>query len=439
MISINDVRKLLSFENGNHRVCSLTLNVDGRRFPKRQEYLVEFKNLVKEAEEGLGKEGISSEALESIQKDFQKMESYLENEFQRGQERSVMIFSCSAKGLWQTFAFPVPLRSSLAILPRPYTRHLTSLLDQYKRYCTVLISKEQAKIFDVYQGEIQDRSEIFEELPGKVRYPSSKEYKSGDEYGLSERRIERRSRRSGNGISGGEYGLGENRVERHVADHVRRHLHRIAQMTFSFFQEDGFDYLIIGGQEEIVSQFEPMLHSYLQPRVAGRIKADPKFPLSEVLEEALQMVQSIELDHKYKLLRRIADGASQQGLGVLGIQPTLDALAQGAIHTLAVFEGANAAGARCPSCGYLNLEQGPCPHCRTETETVPDLIEEAVEEAILEGAEIVYLPQHPLLENAGGIGGLLRFQPAKQAGGFRTKRHKHSEPFRKGSLEEDRR
>jgi peptide subunit release factor 1 (eRF1) len=57
-------------------------------------------------------------------------------------------------------------------------------------------------------------------------------------------------------------------------------------------------------------------------------------------------------------------------------------------------------------------EERTCPDCGTATEPVADLIEEAVEEAIMQGAEVVHLPQ-PALSEYGGMGALLRYQPAK--------------------------
>lgn len=417
MMSLKDVKRLLAFENDGYPVSTLTLNVDGRRFPKREEYMIPFKNLVKEAREWLKRQEIDQKGSQSIDEDLDKMEIYLRDQFQRNHHRSVVMTSCSRKGLWQTFAFPVPLRPNLTIDSSPYTRPLTSLLDQYGRYCAVLVSSERARIFEVYLGEIEEHSEIFEELPGKVHDPSSKEYKSLGEYGLAERKIQRRSRKSGSRIwgAGGDYGLAENKIGRHTEDHVKKHLKRVAEMTFSYFKDNAFDHLILGGQVETLVDFEPMLHSYLQSRIVGRINTDPKAHFPEVFAETQKLIGQVEWEQKDRLIREIADASRQGGLGALGREATFDALVQGAVHTLVIQEEFHVPGARCDSCNYLSPAAGKCPRCGGDLQPAVDLMEEAVEEAISQRAEIYHISGHPMLDVQGGMAAKLRFRLAEGA------------------------
>lgn len=418
MISWKDVKHLLAYENGNYRVSTLSLNIDGRRFPKRQEFMVVFKNLVKQARRDLRQTAVSPEVEQSIEEDFKKMEGYLRSR-ERNHHRGVLIYSCSQKGLWLPLAFPVPLRSRLVVQPHPYTLPLTALLDQYPKYGVVVVSQERARIFEVYLGEIIEHSEVYDEVPGKVHDPTSKEYKSMPEYGLAERRIERRGKRSDSPAGGGRsesgvYGLAERKIERHIEHHVRHHYKRTSDITFHFFRDHHFDWLILGGQPENANEFESTLHRYLTSRILGRIKADPKTPLPELLEESLKVIQQAESEQRDQWVKRIAEANQPNGLGVLGLPATLRALRQGAVQTLVVQDGGSLPGARCPSCGHLTpREESVCPDCGTATEPVADLIEEAVEEAILQGAQVIHLPQHPTLSKSGGMGALLRYQPGR--------------------------
>ena len=418
MIAWKDVKQLVEFKNGNDWVSTLSLNVDGRHFPKRKEYGVVFKNLVRETRAQLERAGLTETARQSIEEDFEKMERFLLDQFERNHHRGLLIYACSGKGLWQPLSFPIPLRSKLVVQPHPYTLPLTALLDEYPRHCTVIVSRERARIFEVYLGEIIERSEIYDEVPGKVHDPSSKEYKSLGPYGQAERRIERRGRRSESGIGGGNsesgvYGLAERKIERHIENHVRHHFKRIADVTFTFFQDDHFDWLIVGGQPESRAAFEEVLHSDLKARVIGRLKADPKSSLSAIHEESLRLIQEAERNQRDQLIHRISDANYPGGLGVLGISPTLQALSQGAVQTLVVQSTTQLSGTRCTVCSHLTFSAVNCPDCGGVTRPVNDLIEEAVEAAILQGAQIVHLPSHPLLEQSGGIGALLRYPPAK--------------------------
>lgn len=418
MISWKDVKKLLAYENGKYWATTLSLNVDGHRFPKRDEFMVTFKNLVKQTQAGLDAAALAPETRQSVEEDFEKIEGYLRDRFDRKNHRGVLIYSCAQTGLWLPLAFPVPLRSKLTVLPQPYTLPLTALLDQYPKYAVVLVSQERARIFEVYLGEVVEHSQIYDEVPGKVHDPGSSEYKSMPQHGLAERRLERRGRRSESPVGGGNsesgvYGLAERKIERHIDQHVRRHFKRIAEITFDFFRERRFDWLILGGQPGNVSEFESTLHRYLAPRIVGRIRPDPKMALPEVLAESLAVIQQAEAAQKDELIRRIREANGPNGLGVLGLAPTLHALMQGGVQTLAVQAGLALPGRRCPSCGRLVLREERCPDCGTATEPAADIVEEAVEEAIQQGAQVVHLAQHPALSESGGMAALLRYQPAR--------------------------
>jgi len=417
MISWKDVKQLLAYRNGNTWVSTLSLNIDGHRFPKRKEFMVVFKNLVKQKRAELDQTALAPEVRQSIEEDFEKMEAYLD-QLDRNHHRGILIYSCSQKGLWLPLLFPVPLQSKMTVLPHPYTLPLTALLDQFPKYAVVLVSQERARIFEVYLGEITEHSEIYDEIPGKVHDPSSKEYKSMDEYGLAERRIERRGRRSDSPAGGGNsesgvYGLAERKIERHVENHVRHHYKRIAETTFTFFKDHQFDWLILGGQEENRASFEEVLHHDLKERIIARIKSDPKSSLPSVYEESLAKIREVEWDRKDALVKRIIEANRPLGRGVLGLRPTLHALAQGVVQTLVVQGGAERPGARCRSCGNLNEGGATCPECGSQTDPVPDLLEEIIEKAIAQSAQIVHLSNHPILEQLGGVGALLRYQPAK--------------------------
>ncbi|TAK09786.1 MAG: hypothetical protein EPO39_01620 [Candidatus Manganitrophaceae bacterium] len=418
MISWKDVKELIAFKNGDAWVSTLMLNIDGRHFPKREEYMVVFKNLVKETRAQIDQAGLTEAARQSIEQDFQKMERYLLDQFERNHHRGLLIYACSKKDLWQPFAFPIPLRSKLVVQPHPYTLPLTALLDEYPKYCVVSVSQERARIFEVYLGEIVERSDIYDEVPGKVHDPASKEFKADGPYGRPERRIERRGRRSDSPIGGGNsesgvYGLAERKIERHIETHVRRHFKRIAEITFSFFKDDHFDWLLLGGQTENLAAFEDILHSDLKSRIIGRLKADPKASLPSLHEESLRLIQKAELQQRDQLIRRIAEVNYPDGLGVLGVTPTLQALKQRVVQTLVIQSATQLSGTRCTVCNHMTFSASNCPDCGGMMEPVDDLMEEVVEEAISQSAQIVHVPQHPILEQSGGIGALLRYQPAK--------------------------
>jgi peptide subunit release factor 1 (eRF1) len=89
----------------------------------------------------------------------------------------------------------------------------------------------------------------------------------------------------------------------------------------------------------------------------------------------------------------------------------LEALAEHRVQTLVISWGFAAAGGRCPQCGLLSSSgEGTCPADGMPLVAVADLREAAVEQAVLQDAEVLVLQDPPPgREPSGGIGALLRF------------------------------
>ena len=89
----------------------------------------------------------------------------------------------------------------------------------------------------------------------------------------------------------------------------------------------------------------------------------------------------------------------------------LEALSERRVETLLVQTGTRGYGVRCPGCGTLSISTSPtCAGCGTATEAVDDIVEEAVAQALTQGAATYVLPDgHELLARASGIAAATRF------------------------------
>jgi hypothetical protein len=81
------------------------------------------------------------------------------------------------------------------------------------------------------------------------------------------------------------------------------------------------------------------------------------------------------------------------------------------IDTLLVQEGFAAAGARCPSCGWLDVTTGSqCPADGTQTTPVPNVVEAAVAATFAQDGRVRFISAtDQRLEQRGSIAALLRF------------------------------
>ncbi len=87
----------------------------------------------------------------------------------------------------------------------------------------------------------------------------------------------------------------------------------------------------------------------------------------------------------------------------------LAALVQRKVGTLLLDETFEASGVVCRECGWLGAEGGCCPVDDSELEQHEDVVEPAVEAALLQSAQSVYVRHHPDLQPLGGIASLNRF------------------------------
>ena len=342
-------------------------------------------NLLREGCQRIRWEDYSREQRRSAEADQARILDFLRNA-PEGTWGSLALFACSGESFWQAIRLPRGVRSGLFMGSHFYVQPLSVLLDQYHRYCTVLVDRHQARLFEVYMEEIEEHAAFLDDVPGRI--------KAATWTGGNERQIERR---------------GENKAQQHYK--------RTAAMVLRLFKKYSFDWLILGGHREGLAAFENHLHSYLRPRLIGAFSADVNTAaLPEILAKSMRVAEARDRQEKGSLVEEVVNKAHHGGLGVLGLADTLRALQWGGVHTLVVDNGLDVSAGFCRQCGSVpSAEARLCPHCQAPVERLQDAVEEAVERAIQDNSQICFVNgNHPLRE-AGSIGALLRFRPREAA------------------------
>ena len=300
-------------------------------------------------------------------------------EARQPQGKSLAVFSCAPRGLWQAHDLAVDLADHLAFQSRPYLEPLLDVLDEYERYAVVLVDKEKARLFTVFLGAIEESQALRDFVPGK--------HDKG--------------------------GPAQANFQRHHDAHVYRHLKRVAEYLAEIFRRRPFDRLILAGPEEATSELKRLLPRALAHRLVatspGEIFATP----AEILERTLEIERQVERSVEQRLLDELFERAAAGARATYGVRQTLDALWLGKVQTLVVAEGVRAEGSECSNCA--RLEPGSlaeCPACAHPMVCVPDLMERAVERALDQAGsvEVVHgeAARH-LHESGGGLGAFLRY------------------------------
>lgn len=366
VITEDAIRELASFKGHDAPVISCYLDVDGRRLHRQQDIEQELDQLLRRAKD----RGDTSPS----HADLRRIEEFVRRGFDRSRTRGLAIFSCTAHALWQVVHLPVRVRSQLVINELPAVGQLESVVQTYERFGVLLVDRQRARMFLFQLGELIDRSELFDQLP--------RDY---DERGQMER----------GGVAG------------HVEELAAQHARRAAAVAFYVHQHRGFDRLTIGGPDDIVRQVERALHPYLTAKMCGRLPVACTAPPDEILAAAIELEQHVEREKEAKVVAGLRE-ASATGKGVHGLAPVLGALNEHRVDRLVVSSGYAEPGWRC-SCGAV-LAKGPrCPGCEGEMRPIDDVVEEAIEVALANGAAVEVCVDNADLDVLGRIGAFLRY------------------------------
>lgn len=374
-----EIRKLAQLRSEKGVLISLYLNVDGRKYSHKQDYEFELKLLIKKAvKEWLENGRLNREQQIALKNDFNEIFNYVTGEFVRQGYKGLVIFKSGLDKIWQVYPLAVPVPTRIFISQEAYTKMLSTLLDEYKRFCTVVVDRRKVRYFTVYLGQIEEHQGVFENewVPDKVKE--------------------------------GEWaGLKQSRIARHIEDHVLHHLKECARFTFNFFKMHNFDFLIIGGHKELIAKFKTVLHPYLQQRVAGYFLAEPDSSLTQVLAQSLAIEEQVEKAEEEKAIARLKKQAQANGLAVLGLTATIEALNRSQVNTLVIKESFQPEGWFCLKHYFLAVKQEKCPVCQRDLEFESDLSEAMVQAAIERHAKVETV-RH-LEEFPEQVGAILRF------------------------------
>lgn len=192
---------------------------------------------------------------------------------------------------------------------------------------------------------------------------------------------------------------------------MQKNFRHIADILFHQFHRRHYEYLVLGGKQQLLAQFENYLHPRLKEHVAGYFPAEPfKIRPAAILDAVAAIEKKMEADNDRRLVKQLVDAANAQGLAVLGLADVLRALPQGAVHQLVVETGWHRAGLICRQCDFLTLHGEACPSCGQPLDRSRDIVDDAIEAAIRTGSIIEHVDSASGIAENGHVGAILRFR-----------------------------
>ena len=367
------LRRLADWDPKGVPVTSIYLTVDGRRFPRRVDYEMRLDELVRRARSAA--EGLKAPARRSVEADLERISGLVRSEFERGGTRGLAMFAASAADLWEEVRLARPVRDRAVVAPQADLAPLEAVVEMYRPTCIALVDSEKARVFLAQLGEVEEIADLFDDVPGRH-----------DQGGWSQMRM-----------------------QRHVDVHRHEHLKRVAEALFKLWKRRGFDRVVLGGPGEVPRELEPMLHEYVRSRIAERITMPMHVTIDDVRRRTLEVEEELERRAEQAKIAEVSGAVGSGDRGVAGLEPTLEALAEGRAGEVVVAIDLSAPGRVCPSCGRLTIRTGRCPRCGSRTAEVPDVVEAAVAAALRSGSRVEIVTEDGAMEALEGVGALLRF------------------------------
>ncbi len=381
------VDRLMSVETTEHWVTSCYLKLEPRDRSRRK-YQIKLKNRIKERLAWLDERGVSRVEREAVHDDLERVRTFLEDPSNLPAGRGVAIFACKPLNLFEAVPLPEVFRSRLAIDRSPLVRELATLDNEFGLvYCTVY-DRTSARFFRVSAFGV-------EELAG---LPASDPTRPEKFHGARARQ--------GPGVT--VAGVGEHNFHQRIKEEKDKHHAAIAQRLFELTRHGPVRGVVVASTGATASAVISHLHPYVRDALLGTANLNPKVASpAEVVEAVLDVRHRSEREWEQAHVRELGEGRGT-GLAVNGVEETLKCLARGQVRTLLVDPAMNEGGFRCEASGRLSTVAAACDG-EGEAHRVPDLADEAIEEALRQGSHVDVVEHEDSRKRIEGLAALLRF------------------------------
>jgi peptide subunit release factor 1 (eRF1) len=375
-VTAETLRSLAGIRAEQDTVLSLYLNLDPERFATPRARTSEIDSLLdgahREIEAGerphaelLALRGALERAREILTVD----QSWAED------AHAAALFISQPLGLEQLLRLPHPLESTAVIADEPFIAPLTEFTPSGS-VCVALIDERHARIF-------QGSPERLEEA-GKVRDPVDGRHDQGGS---------------------------QARYQRSQQEDVEAHLRHVAGVLHDLLKESPYEHLLIACTEPLWPRVLERLHPDVRARLHDeRLSLDVgDAGIEEVVAATDAAIEGERRAHLDAVLEELREHVARNLRAALGPEAVLLALVERRVQALLYENGLQLAGVLCPRCGWMGVEGESCPNDGGPLDRRPSILEDAVQSAISQSAEVLPLRDRPDLRPFEGIAATLRF------------------------------
>lgn len=357
-------------------VLSVYLDLNPERFATPPARATEITSVLDTARRKIDSESaqLTHDQRKGLRGDLERVERHLRANGAPSGAHGLAVFCCSALELFESLGLPAPVQSAAY---NDFTPHIAPLAEigSPHRWCVALVNRRSARILCGSESELEEVIDRRDDVHGR--------HKQG--------------------------GWSQANYERSVEEDAEAHLKRVGEALLEELRGEPFVGLLVGAPQELRHEFEHQLHAYVKERLVGYVDLDVEnSSREEVLRCADRRIAEHRRQQVAELLERLRGELGREGRAVAGVEGVLGSLEERRVQTLFFEPRQHIAGAVCPACGLLSGADGECPRDGSELDQREDVLENAIEAAVTQSAEVVPVTT-PDLGPLGGIAALLRF------------------------------
>ncbi len=213
-------------------------------------------------------------------------------------------FSSQPAGIWETFAFQLPIDGRARWGARPHLLPVRELLDDYPTAVLALVDQKDARIYVLRMGDMDRERRVGEHASGRQHHGAwSAFHYEGDRQ-----------------------------------HHLDEHFEDVAQGLAEVAEAEAASFVLIAGSDENTSAVVQKLPSSVASKLAGTLRAEMFATDASLAESAGEVIEAAEREQENRLVQQVIDATLSGGRGALGIEKTLQMLTEGRVHQLVVSE-----------------------------------------------------------------------------------------------------
>ncbi len=374
MDALNLIQSLQSLKTNGRIVTTIYLDLSTTDKLRNAETVI--NNLFKTKKEKTFYKNLSEAEKESVGQDIDGILKYISNQF-TVEKRSLMIVSSHDAYIWKVLHLGIHIDNLLVIQDRPYIRPLLQSLSDSRHFGIVLVDQGKAKILEIRLGYVDELWSTVNILPDE-RFDA--------------------------GFQGNEERKNLRKAESAVLSHYKITAAKLRELN----SERKFNWLVLGGRKESVSEFRKYLQPELQAMIYDEVLIDANEALEKIVRKIKENYHLSKTRYEKSILEKMMREFHDNQKAVLGLKHTEHALVQGQVDTLLIKSDFHKKGWLCKWCDYITEDdESTCPNCRHEMSRTVDVSDDLAYAAIETSAHIEYLTVD--MKEFEPIGAILRY------------------------------